>query len=253
MAAAIAACGGSSNSAPPAPGSSFDGGGGTLLDGTTVGQDDAPNLLVGVGDTGPTCVNLQCQQQACAGGGTTSVSGTVYAPNGTLPLYNVIVYVPTARRSTAGSTPGGHVRPVRRRSRRASRSRRRSATRRALRPNDVPAGANVPLVVQLGKWRRQYVHLRHRVRRTTRSPTGSPRGSPRISRKGTCRTSPSPRASATAWGACCRSSASTRRSSACSRTDSTRRSTSTPPAPVARPTSSPTRRWPARSGATSRF
>jgi hypothetical protein len=149
MAAAIAACGGSSNSAPPAPGSSFDGGGGTLLDATTVGQDDAPNLLVGVGDTGPTCVNLQCQQQACAGGGTTSVSGTVFAPNGTLPLYNVIVYVPNAPLSAVtqgitcdqcGTLTSGD--PI---------ATTLSDSSGHFTLTNVPAGANIPIVVQLGK------------------------------------------------------------------------------------------------------
>src|SRR5450631_4397098 len=33
--------------------------------------------------------------QSCGGSGTTSISGTVYAPNGVDPLPNVTVYIPT--------------------------------------------------------------------------------------------------------------------------------------------------------------
>ena len=41
-----------------------------------------------------TCTGLCLQQKACTGNATTSVSGVVYAPNGTDPLPNVTVYVP---------------------------------------------------------------------------------------------------------------------------------------------------------------
>src|SRR5688572_27243173 len=52
-----------------------------------------PQLL---SDGGEPCVGMQCQQVRCENGETT-VTGTAYAPNGTLPLYNVIVYVPQSK------------------------------------------------------------------------------------------------------------------------------------------------------------
>src|SRR5882724_11009625 len=98
-----------------------------------------------------TCKNLQCQQVPCAGA-TTTVSGTVYAPNGMLPLYNVRVYVPNAPLppAVAGVTCDqcagikGTVSVV---------ASALTDAHGAFKLENVPAGKNIPLVMQVGKWR----------------------------------------------------------------------------------------------------
>lgn len=120
---------------------------------TDVGGDgDGGN---GNGDGGPVdaCVGLECFQVSCPGGGTTSLSGTVFAPNGSLPLYNVIVYVPNsaleplpagATCDRCGQPPSGNpvVQAV-------------TDTEGRFVLENVPVTDNLPLVMQVGKWRRQ--------------------------------------------------------------------------------------------------
>lgn len=107
------------------------------------------------GPTGPQpgCTGLQCQLVSCESGLTTQISGTVYAPSGTLPLYNVMVYVPNEQ--LAPLTEGANCN-------RCDASVSGSPVASAISGVDgtftldnVPVGQNIPLVIQVGKWRRQ--------------------------------------------------------------------------------------------------
>ena len=128
---ACAACG-------SAPGGSSNGDGGPQLQ---------------FGDGGSTarqgCVNLECQQHDRS----THVSGIVYDPKGTVPLYNVFVYVPNAPLDAI--TSGPVCTPC-----------QAPASGKPLVGvstdetghfvlDDVPDGDDIPLVMQLGKWRRR--------------------------------------------------------------------------------------------------
>ncbi len=105
------------------------------------------------GRDGTPCTGIACQQVDCPGGGSTTVSGTVYAPNGKLPLYNVIVYVPNGELSPlkagaqcdkCGSIASGS--PI---------VTALTDYKGNFTLSNVPVGSNIPLVIQLGKWRRK--------------------------------------------------------------------------------------------------
>jgi hypothetical protein len=114
-----------------------------------------PIFSDGGGTTKPGCVGLQCQQVSCGAGEDTTVSGTVFAPNGTLALYNVIAYVPNAPLDPmtqgascdqcAGQVSGAPVVTA------------LSDPKGSFVLKNVPVGKNIPLVLQVGKWRRQVV------------------------------------------------------------------------------------------------
>lgn len=100
------------------------------------------------------CQNLQCQQAECKGGMKTTVSGRVFDPAGKNPLYNIVVYIPNAPLEplpsgascdTCDSLYSGW--PI-------ATALTDSAGRFSI--ENVPAGANIPFVAQVGKWRRQF-------------------------------------------------------------------------------------------------
>lgn len=101
-----------------------------------------------------TCKLGNCQVPACAAGESTTVSGKVFDPAGKVPLYNVVVYVPNGPvpAFSAGATcdrcDASIANPV------ASTI---TDTHGAFRLDDVPVGKSIPLVIQVGKWRRQIV------------------------------------------------------------------------------------------------
>jgi hypothetical protein len=96
------------------------------------------------------CKIVDCEAKSLP---ATTVTGTVYAPNGTLPLYGVQVYVPASNPgplaagvqcgNCATGLPGGAI----------SQSQTDENGHFVL--TDVPATANVPVVIQVGKWRKQ--------------------------------------------------------------------------------------------------
>lgn len=126
--------------------------GGATVDGAVVPPDGGGFGFEG--GTGPAgCVGIECQRPACAGTNTTTLTGKVFAPNGRDPLYNVLVYVPnadlkpfddgvtceTCEKSVSGSPIATAL----------------TDTQGRFELKDMPAGKDIPLVVQVGRFRRK--------------------------------------------------------------------------------------------------
>ncbi len=140
-------------------GAAGDGCGGTIQCGTcTLPQTcgGAGNGKQECGCTGLCAQIPNCNGDAGAGGMTTSISGKVYDPNGSYPLYNALVYVPNDPGVLApfpagitcdvcGVTAAGN--PL---------VSTNTDVTGSFTLTGLPVGQTIPLVIQLGRWRRQF-------------------------------------------------------------------------------------------------
>jgi hypothetical protein len=151
---ALAAC--SSSDAPEARARGTGGG-------SNSGVSGAPNLNTGSAGAGnglniSTGGSGAAPSVDCGTGPSTSISGTVYDPAGATPLYNVVVYVPgealspiatgAACQTCDGDFSGKPLAVT------------LSDAAGHFKLDNAPSGDNVPLVIQVGKWRRE-VTLAH--------------------------------------------------------------------------------------------
>ena len=103
---------------------------------------------------GGTCTGYQCQIASCASNSPTTLTGTVYDPAGLNPVYHAYVYIPVqlplpaipagAQKDACGG--GGNLPP--------SVAYAYTGPDGKFTLTNVPSGTNIPLVVQIGKWRR---------------------------------------------------------------------------------------------------
>ncbi len=144
--------------APGGQDASVTDGGNQGFDGPTLGmQGDGPAIV--------SCTGMQCtaQNDECTSKGKslTSITGVVYDPAGVLPLYNVYVYIPNAtpepikagsptctqcEAPASGSPIIGTL---------TNDKGEFTLQQGATDMFGVPSGTDIPLVLQVGKWRRQ--------------------------------------------------------------------------------------------------
>jgi hypothetical protein len=142
-------------------GATGSGSGGASGSGIT-GTAGAAGPCTGLACNQSTCTMGSCTVPACAAGARTTVSGVVYDPAGKVPLYNITVYVPNKALDpivdgptcdpcdpkTGTSLLSGDPITI-------TKTDEKGHFQLGLMGGDVPAGDNIPLVIQVGKWQRQ--------------------------------------------------------------------------------------------------
>jgi hypothetical protein len=158
--ACISACGSSGNgttggsSSGASSGTGSGGSSGSLIGGSSGGGSS------GTGSSGggiPCPTGLQCDVQ-CPNGSTTTITGKVYDPAGKNPLYDVAVYVPAIPLEPLpkGVPTGNDACNCGALFQSGAVTNTTTAVDGSFTLKNVPVGAQVPLVIQIGKWRRQF-------------------------------------------------------------------------------------------------
>ena len=107
---------------------------------------------------GVTCpAGLQCNV-ACSGGATTTISGVVYDPAGKDPLYDIAVYVPASplQPLPRGVPTGSDACNCGALFKSGAVVSTTTGVDGSFKLTNVPVASSVPLVIQVGKWRRQF-------------------------------------------------------------------------------------------------
>ncbi len=103
------------------------------------------------------CEGVECQIVNCAAKGLpeTTISGTVFAPNGTLALYGAIVYVPLL--DPGPFTDGVSCQRCESQLPGAAAAQTTSGVDGKFSLGKAPSGAAIPLFITIGKWRRKVI------------------------------------------------------------------------------------------------
>ncbi len=124
------------------------------------GTCTAPTACGGGGKPGVCgCTGTCAELPTCTAGMTTTLTGFVYDPADIHPLYNVLVYIPNDPADPAltspfpagvtcdqcGATAAGDPLVT-----------ANTAPDGSFKLSNIPVGSSIPLVIQLGRWRRQY-------------------------------------------------------------------------------------------------
>jgi hypothetical protein len=138
----------------------IDGGCGSCTPPEICGGAGVPNACGDAPPDGGACTNL-CMRQAQCDGSSTTITGTVVAPGHADtatwgepdPIYNALVYVPNG--TVQPFTPGVSCEKCGAAASGSPLVSTRSAVDGTFTLQNVPCGSSIPLVIQLGRWRRQ--------------------------------------------------------------------------------------------------
>ncbi len=110
--------------------------------------------VTGTSGSGMGCTGIQCDVHACSGGGSTTISGKIYDPAGKNPLYGVVAYIPNSKPAAILSGASCYScsdlytgDPI---------ATAITDATGSFTLQKAPDGKDIPLVIQVGKWRREF-------------------------------------------------------------------------------------------------